>query len=218
MLLRRLIQRTGARLASTSSGATTLLAAVIERSPLITPDLKPFEVAEMERKQARQALQKAYPSELTEIEEGPDQVRARQRLQQVLEKYGGREGEGDKSGNEHSMQRRLAQRLYLLVCVDGAWQFPSGLWEPPALAQPSLQDLISQRCGDDLTLHPVGYAPVAHQELEQGAVFYWKLLHVAGSVEPSEGVDYAWLTKDEIVDRLDPATAELASEMLGPFP
>ena len=68
-------------------------------------------------------------------------------------------------------------------------------------------------------LHNMSNAPMAHLELpDESRVFYYKLLHVAGDVEPAEGVTaFAWLTKAELATRLDPATAALATEMCGPF-
>ena len=49
-------------------------------------------------------------------------------------------------------------------------------------------------------------------------VFYWKLLYVDGEVDAPGGVDFAWLTKEELAEKMDEKTGALAAEMLGPFP
>ena len=61
----------------------------------------------------------------------------------------------------------------------------------------------------------------AAAEGSDGAVFYWRLQYTQGDVDPAEGVDYAWLTKDEAADRLggrESDMGKLVREMCGPFP
>eukprot|EP00966_Prymnesium_polylepis_P272792 6302340-Prymnesium_polylepis.1 len=60
---------------------------------------------------------------------------------------------------------------------------------------------------------------MAHLELPDATrVFYYRLLLTGGHVELAEGVTaHAWLTKEELGERLDPATAALVAEMCGPW-
>ena len=91
------------RLCSGSGGGATL-SALIERLPVVTPELSEWEV---EWREAREALvisrAKVYNAEFTAAEEGPERTRARLRLEQVVESMGGRQGGGDTTGDESSM-------------------------------------------------------------------------------------------------------------------
>ena len=92
------------RLCSGSGGGGATLSALIERLPVVTPELSEWEV---EWREAREALvisrAKVYNAEFTAAEEGPERTRARLRLEQVVESMGGRQGEGDTTGDESSM-------------------------------------------------------------------------------------------------------------------
>ena len=146
----------GARSARCKS---TLLAALVERSPMLTPDEAPLTVVQQQA-QAAAVRQKVYPTTLTAAEEGPDQQRARLRMEALVEREGGREGDGDRTGDQRSLDRQLAHRLYLLVQVDGRWQFPHLAWQPPESARDGLRRAITQSCGDGLATHQMGNAPL----------------------------------------------------------
>ena len=92
------------RLCSGSGGGGATLSALIERLPVVTPELSEWEV---EWSEAREALvisrAKVYNAEFTAAEEGPERTRARLRLEQVVESMGGRQGGGDTTGDESSM-------------------------------------------------------------------------------------------------------------------
>ena len=184
------------------------------------PDLPDWWQQRLEAKSHLVHFQKVYPKELTDAEEGPDQKRAREKVAMVLERDGGRLGAGDKSGVEATLDRKLAQRLYLVVCVDGTWQFPQAAWSSGQTAHACVMQGVARRCGSTMTLHALGNAPIAHLELADDAkVFYYRLLLTDGDVELGDGVsDHAWLTKDELGERLDPATSALAADFTGPYP
>lgn len=103
------------------------MAAVIERTPVVTPDLPDWQQHHLSFREHYVKMQKVYPKELTSADEGPDQTRARQRVEMILERDGGRLGAGDKQDIKATTDRKLSQRLYLLLCVDGKWQFPQAL-------------------------------------------------------------------------------------------
>jgi len=207
------------RLAARPRFSSTVMAAVIERSPVLTPDLPEWQQQEFARREDYIKFHKVYPRELTDAEEGPDQKRAREKVQMVVERDGGRLGAGDKSGDEATSDRRLAERLYLVVCIDRTWQFPQALWSPEQSAHACVLAEVANRCGSELAVHPMGNAPMAHLELpDETRIFFYRLLHTGGDIEPAAGVtDHAWLTREELSTRLDPATAALAAEMCGPF-
>lgn len=111
--------------AARACSSSTLMAALIERIPVLTPKADAF-VAECEELQEKrkQSMHKLYPSQLTVAEEGPDRERVRKQIEALIEGEATREGEGDRTGDLTSTDRLLAQRLYLVHKVEGQWKFP----------------------------------------------------------------------------------------------
>ncbi len=205
----------GRRLLST--GGRTHLAALIERSPQLTPDLEPHELDRIEAVAEAERGYKEYPAALTQAEEGPDRQRVRLRMEALLEREGGREGKGDLAGDERSLDRRLTQRVYLLMrTADGKWGFPQLEWTPPESVRDALAEAVRRTCGEELAVHQMGNAPAGHHACADGggSTFYWRMLHVSGGVEVGDGCDYAWLTRGELAERLEqPEMRELAELM-----
>ena len=100
---------------------------------------------------------------------------------------------------------------------DGSWAFPERAWQPPERARDGLRELIAESCGDALDAHQVGNAPVAHLERDADSVFFWRFQYVQGEMKPQEGTQHAWLTKDELSERLGGPLGELATKMCGPM-
>ena len=197
--------------------ASTLLAALVERSPHLTPDTPDYELSQREHAAALQQY-KVYPAQLTAAEEGPDQQRARLRMEALVDREGGREGEGDRTGDAQSLDRKLAQRLYLLVQVEGQWQFPHLAWQEPESARSGLQRALTQACGEGLTTHQVGNAPLGPLPLASGdTLFLWRHLYVAGHVEVAPGSEYRWVTKAELGDLVGDELGAFSAIACGPF-
>lgn len=205
-----------------SSGSNATLSVLIERLPVVTPELADWEVEQRLAAEAyANSRSKVYQEEYTAAEEGPERTRARLRLEQVVESMGGREGEGDRSGDESSMDRKLAERVYLLLQgEDGSWSLPQRPWAPPERARDGLRELIAASCGEDLQVHQVGNAPLAHLQREQDTIFVWRFQHVEGEVaapDPEGGATHthAWLTKDELAERIGGPLGAIAREACG---
>ena len=196
----------------------TLLAALVERSPQITPDRLEHEDAQLAHELSKEALHKVYPKVVTAAEEGPDQQRARLRMEELVEREGSREGEADRTGDTRSLDRRLAQRLYLLVQVKGQWQFPQQEWQQPVSSRDGLSRVLEASCGSELTTHQMGNAPLGHLPLANGdALFLWRHLYVSGTVNVPAECDYMWVTKEELINCVDGELGHLASVACGPF-
>jgi hypothetical protein len=209
------------RMLSGTAGSRTLLGLLVERSPQITPDLHDWERTEDERKERLEALHKVSPAALTMSEESPDQERARKRMEQLVEREGSREGEGDRTGDLTSLDRRLAQRLYLLVRTGDEWQLPQREWAgAPQTAREALEAAVVANCGSELKLHAMGNAPLGHLPDDAGSstLFVWRYLHVSGQVVKTTDIDeYAWLTKDELCERVAQPLGALCRDICGPF-
>ena len=196
-----------------SAPFVSTFAALVERLPLLTPE--PFDAAHDARVQAfEDACAKQYPDTLVDADEAPDARQARLRLGALLDAEGARETEADRAADEKSLQRALARRLYLLVRDDttGSWRFPQAEWESPATARQTLERALSDAGAADLELHWVGHAPCAHLEHNGSRQFWWRAQVLAGDVSPPAGVDYAWLTSDELVRDHCSSAARLARD------
>ena len=216
------------QLTSSPAAGVTLLAALVERSPQLTPTVPAYELEHFAQKEAsgrvrtdRRGASKVYPAVVTTAEEGPDQERARLRMEALVEREGSREGEGDRTGDARSLDRRLAQRLFLLVRIGDRWQFPQEAWRPPESARDGLSRALEATCGTELAVHALGNAPLAHVPRESGAtLFLWRFLHIGGQVADDASIDeYAWLTKEEVAAKVadDAALLELTARVCGPF-
>ena len=100
-----------------------------------------------------------------------------------------------------------------------SWQLPHSAWQPPELARDGLRRALEGSCGEALGVHPMSHAPLGHVPLAGGAtLFLWRYLHVSGRVDAADGVDdYAWLTREELSQRVDAPLAELAEVVCGPY-
>jgi len=214
------------RAAEPSSSSSAVLAALVERIPVLTPDEPAWETENREQKEAWVAARrsKQYPSQFTEVEEGPSRKTSRLRAERILASDGVRQGTGDASGDTSSLDRELSKRLYLCVRIDGQWQLPQGRWQPPESARDGVLRHLAEACGDGLAVHPVGRAPVAHVPAraevdgdDGAATFFWRLQLLSGAPQLQPGVErYAWLTAAELGDKLDGEAAAVLAEVCGP--
>ncbi len=203
-------------------------AALVERLPALTPPTPPWKQQSIsDQRRFAEALAKEYPQEFHEAEEGPDAKKARIRLEAIVDAESRRQGVGDDDADEASLDRRLAQRLYLLLRVDGVWRFPQLHWPPQPSAGdapvPSMRDAIlgelSASCGDEMKCHWMGNAPAAHLEGGAETTFFWKVQLLHGEPQTADGVSHAWLTKEELAERLGGGDkSAFVLEMCGPFP
>ena len=198
-----------------------MLAALVERSPQLTPDLPDYELRHRESQLGFEVMHKVYPAAITAAEEGPDQQASRLRLEALLEREGSREGEGDRTGDLHSLDRQLTKRLYLLMQdSSGQWSLPQQEWRgPPESARDGVRRAVEAACGEALSIHQMGNAPLGHLPSEDGATttFLWRCLYVSGQVAAPAGGDFAWVTRDELVERVDAPLGELSAMVAGPY-
>ncbi|GAA5852871.1 hypothetical protein JCM9279_006209 [Rhodotorula babjevae] len=131
------------------------------------------------------------------------------------------ETEADRSGDARSLERRADRTLYLLLKKkrdQHAWQFPQGaVSSTESLVDAAHRELLGE-AGPNVDAWPVGRVPASALEYEfppehrrknpgsEGArVFFMPMRIVRGQPVPNakEGiVDYAWLTKEEVKDKV----------------
>ncbi|KAF4615327.1 hypothetical protein D9613_002846 [Agrocybe pediades] len=148
----------------------------------------------------------------------------------AVEQLAQQEGEGeelmprthaaDVQGDVKSLDRRGHRNLYLLLhSVEGGkdvWRFPQGEAEKGLFLHQAAQKELHSACGDNMDAWIVGKTPVGVHKLQntpsqdpasesEHVVFFFKAHIMAGQVIPTrESIkDFAWLTKEEIGDRVD---------------
>eukprot|EP01094_Clydonella_sp_ATCC50884_P019204 TRINITY_DN3700_c0_g1_i1.p1 TRINITY_DN3700_c0_g1~~TRINITY_DN3700_c0_g1_i1.p1 ORF type:complete len:375 (-),score=141.13 TRINITY_DN3700_c0_g1_i1:165-1289(-) len=117
----------------------------------------------------------------------------------------------DRMVEVHSLQRALAQRLYLIVrpaspsvmhATMGDWVFPYGEWELGESMRKTAHRNLRDICGKGLRIYVYGNAPHGHLPLadaEDKTVFFHEARHLAGNPKMSSAYkDYAWVTKAEM--------------------
>ncbi|KAK9457037.1 39S mitochondrial ribosomal protein L46-domain-containing protein [Dipodascopsis uninucleata] len=126
--------------------------------------------------------------------------------------------EADKKNDVHSLERKLDRSLYLLVTANGKsnWQFPTAEVLPSESLTTAAERMLTSMGGENMNTWIISNSPaVFHKDESNGAdnsfvgskAFYLRSRIFAGKFVPQEGSgikDFAWVTKNEIEDYVDP--------------
>jgi len=121
----------------------------------------------------------------------------------------------DKANNRKSLNRKLDERVYLIVKKtrsEHAWQFPQGLNEKEETLRKTAEREFKEECGSTLKVYfisnaPIGfvwytYSPEIQQKTDScGAkVFFYGAQYLSGQVtlDNKELIDYLWVSRDEL--------------------
>ncbi|CAE6435311.1 hypothetical protein ACGC1H_002870 [Rhizoctonia solani] len=130
-----------------------------------------------------------------------------------------REHESDRTGDVKNLNRKGDRNLYLLVNGTDGWRLPQGpTKQGVALHTAALEELYSE-CGPDMDTWVVGRYPIGvHQSSKPGAntILFFKAHIFAGQAKPNGTSikDFAWLTTEEIKEKVTPEYWASISEML----
>ncbi|KAG8968559.1 54S ribosomal protein L17 mitochondrial [Tulasnella sp. 419] len=111
-----------------------------------------------------------------------------------------RETEADQKMDITSLDRAGDRNLYLLLKTKSGWRFPQGVAQPGDALHVAARKQILQDCGEDIDTWLVGRQPIGFLE-DKEKIFFFKAHVFAGQVSSTN--DFAWLTKQEIKDRVD---------------
>ncbi|BGP28238.1 hypothetical protein JCM10295v2_007225 [Rhodotorula toruloides] len=147
-----------------------------------------------------------------------------------------RETETDKKGDVTSLERKADRTLYLLLKKDRrehAWQFPQGGVEGEESLIEAAKRELHEETGVNVDVWPSGRVPAGaytyafsaehkkkHPEHEGAKVFFMPMRIIRGQVEPNkqEGiVDFAWLTKEEVKEKVSPEYWAAIEPMLSDY-
>ncbi|KAG8956645.1 54S ribosomal protein L17 mitochondrial [Tulasnella sp. 424] len=128
-----------------------------------------------------------------------------------------RESEADRTGDVQSLDRKGDRNLYLVLKkVKGdAWRLPQSSVTSEDALHVAARKSIAAQCGEAMDTWVVGRQPIGFLEEEEN-VFFFKAHILAGqvSLNSSDVSDFAWLTKEEIGDRVDAAYWSGIKDML----
>ncbi|EQC34232.1 hypothetical protein SDRG_08434 [Saprolegnia diclina VS20] len=218
-------------------------APVLERLPVILPDLEQWEEDYMrmkhkiELKTAQRLPKDFWFAEPGSVEVEPEEA-------PFLEEWNEdeligdgfqiakRETEDDAANNRHSLNRALKQRVFLIVQdkTSGKWFFPTTEKDDAETMKDAAFRELSTVVGASLEAYPVGNAPmgylkVMHEDdptfdgkVHGTKVFFYKSQLAGGDVElnTEKAGDYLWVTQAELAEYLDADVADYVTKMVPP--
>ncbi|RQM18655.1 hypothetical protein DD237_001567 [Peronospora effusa] len=221
-----------------------LSAGVLERLPIIQPDLKDWEMdfeVMLHEKALRedQRLEEDFwfmepgtkhitPEEAPwpNEEEDPDEIVG------AGFHLAPRETEDDANNNRKSLNRALKGRVFLLVKNNQKdakypWFFPVGDKQDSEKMREAALRHVNETVGDDLEATPVGFGPMGYvkylhesddAEYDGTKIFFYKSQHLDGDVvlNQEKAGDYLWVTRDELSEYLEPEIADYIQKMVPP--
>mmetsp|Transcript_5508 Transcript_5508/g.11973 ORF Transcript_5508/g.11973 Transcript_5508/m.11973 type:complete len:385 (+) Transcript_5508:171-1325(+) len=208
------------------------VAVMVERLPVVTPDMEDWERDYIDLRDYIWTYGKEYPEE-TGFMYAPDKpedhiVPTDEELLAGLPfQIAPRETEADATGNVKTRDRQLKTRVYLAHRTDAEgnksgprWTLPSALASNDETLLQTAQRAVSASFGKDLELWCPSNAPMTvnfrvynknlPESFREGyygeKIFYYRVQHDQGDVDESSlgnGEDYAWLTREEMVERVE---------------
>ncbi|KAG8902293.1 54S ribosomal protein L17 mitochondrial [Tulasnella sp. 403] len=129
-----------------------------------------------------------------------------------------REHDADRTGDVKSLDRKGERNLYLLLQTKDKgrrWRLPQGIAAPGEALHVAAGKQLASECGDEMDTWMVGRQPIGFYE-DSEKVFFFKVHIFSGQVNlnSSNVQDFAWLTKEEIADRVEEAYWSGIKDML----
>mmetsp|Transcript_10180 Transcript_10180/g.30622 ORF Transcript_10180/g.30622 Transcript_10180/m.30622 type:complete len:238 (-) Transcript_10180:382-1095(-) len=201
--------------------------AMLERNPVITPDLPDWEAEHQQwLSEYKQEYRKTYPPDWLDPK---GTLKTEGNLASVW-KPAPRITEADKTGDVRTLDRKLDRRLLLLLKSPGGAN-GEGVWHVPLTPHEdteTVREAADRAMRDQLALpgtqaFTLGNVPAAHhpQPDGSGVLFYVKMQLIEGDVRTSapkgyRWYDFAWVSADEVEDyfKHDPAQGKLLRELL----
>jgi len=209
------------------------VAAMVERLPVVTPDVEEWEQDYIDLRDFLMTYGKEYPAETgfmfapdkpeDHVVESDEELIAGLPFTPAP-----RETEADASGDVKTLDRQLKTRLYLTIKTDSEgnlsgprWTLPSTLVENNESLLAAAERAVSDSVGSDLKLWCPSNAPMAvnmrvyNNKLPESfrenyfgeKIFYYRVQYdnTGGGVDEAamKADDYAWLTREEVVDRIE---------------
>ena len=188
---------------------------IVERTPVVMPDPEDWELAMWEL-QAKLEVYDGfeYPERVGGGTSAEAEASApRKEIPEELRALMNRETDADRAGDARSLERCLAEALFLVVrdSADGPWRLPRGALGDDFLRE-ACEGVLASECGSELYTYLLGNGPVGVWDAP-GAdggldrTFFMKAIVVdlynSGPVDAALTHDHKWITKAELPDHID---------------
>jgi large subunit ribosomal protein L46 len=198
------------------------VAAILERPPIVLPDIEPWEQDYLDLEAHVAQFGKQYPKEFIHAEsdvlESPLMTPISNYHEELL-KYlpkgyspAPRVTEADLSGDVRTTNRKLKTSIYLALQEDGKWQLPTVDLNEDETLLDAAKRALNSKAGSQVEFWCPSNAPFAvNMEATEGAdksygtkTFYIKLQYDEGEVFKTDVTfdDYGWLDRFEMADRV----------------
>lgn len=208
-------------------GKAELSAAVIvERTPVVMPEPEDWEMAMWSLQQQLEVYDGfEFPKNVMAAAAGENAKAGDARagdaaprgIPEEIAALMSRETDADRAGDTRSLERALADALYLVVkpSAGDRWQLPRsplGDGGEEEYLREAGERILGEQCGDGLYTYILGNAPVGVWDDETAASkldrqFFMKAIIVdlynSGPVDAALTADHAWITKAELPDYVD---------------
>mmetsp|Transcript_24868 Transcript_24868/g.34756 ORF Transcript_24868/g.34756 Transcript_24868/m.34756 type:complete len:365 (-) Transcript_24868:219-1313(-) len=202
---------------------TLRVGVVLERLPVVTPDIPQWEEDYLDLRQLLDTYGKAYPKELgMDYYPEPGEVLTRKDMLEMLPEGftpASRITEADRSGDVKTLDRRLNTRVYLTIKQKfqdkSRWTLPTVTVEEDETLLLAAQRAVRLVAGEKFELYCPSNCPMAMDMYvppnppQDGSfgikTFYMRVQYDEGEVDESEQnmyQDYAWLDRSEMVERV----------------
>jgi len=214
------------------------VAAVVERLPVVTPDMPKWESDYWQLRDYLDLFEKEYP-EGNPFMAPHDEAKETESYEDIIASLpeglrpAPRETEADKSGYIHTLDRALKQRVYLTIPntnvsnAEPYWDFPTTdvKMDGSETLVEAAKRAVREAVGSKLEVFAFGNAPIAFDyhlypnsakgttDAVQGEkIFYYRIQRDEGDALVDNPKDCAWLTREEIVQGMMEALGERASK------
>ncbi|EKX39346.1 hypothetical protein GUITHDRAFT_114545 [Guillardia theta CCMP2712] len=204
-------------------------AAVVERLPLITPDMRDWEEAMLDLQMRKlEAIGKRLPPEMEykphELHKTEADEYEAMTDEEIIATAYPRKTEADLKGDKRAAWRRLDRRVFLVIqrnkpadILQGEteWNFPQSLRQEGETMRDAVMRTMTTLVQDTAQLFPVGFCPMGYVDRGTGddrsRVFYYKVQYIEGSLTPVKEIakDHVWLLQEELKDYLDADLAKI---------
>lgn len=197
------------------------VAVILERIPIVMADIPEWERDFDELQAYFGQFGKEYPKELIPERNAPTFISDEELLAQLPPNFrpAPRETEADHSGVVNTLDRKLKDRVFLLLEEDSdSWTFPKASISNDESLLQGAQRAVKEKLGDKIEIYCPSNAPSAvhlepHNEDDQffgTKTFYMRLQHDEGDV--SKRTKHGWLDRQEIVERMEKEYGEEESK------
>ncbi|KAJ7533871.1 hypothetical protein O6H91_13G068500 [Diphasiastrum complanatum] len=202
-----------------SDDGKILAAVVLERLPVVLPQLHPTVAAFQEFSfNWRQQFRRHYPQQFFDMaankgEEADVEFEAAPTIT-----------EADKSNDRRSLQRALDRRLYYIVLGSplgsskdmASWHFPEKEYENEENLRKCAESALGSLWGDISDFYFVGNAPCGHLAFPSLKRFFFRsqIIGKRDKFGHPKYRDYAWVSKDELSEYFEPGQMDFFKRLL----